>query len=183
MISPQLCTKQLTSHFRERSTGKGEGKFLLYFFLNYKLNIMSDSKKRAVSTLDQLKNMTTVVADTGDFAGRYRLWSVRVTFSWPADSPTSRLLCHCYVNWYARKVFYVVLFIQHFFCELHKFAIVWNFRVVTLINPGFHWRRGSWSFLTCRPNSTNFKIYIPRFTGPHFNFSFTTSVYLSIKVY
>lgn len=31
----------------------------------------SSPKKRAISSLDQLKNMTVVVADTGDFAGKY----------------------------------------------------------------------------------------------------------------
>lgn len=30
---------------------------------------MSDAKKKATSVLDQLKNVTTVVADTGDFEG------------------------------------------------------------------------------------------------------------------
>lgn len=30
----------------------------------------SSPKKRAISSLDQLKSMTVVVADTGDFAGK-----------------------------------------------------------------------------------------------------------------
>lgn len=30
---------------------------------------MSEAKKKATSVLDQLKNVTTVVADTGDFEG------------------------------------------------------------------------------------------------------------------
>lgn len=33
------------------------------------LSKMSTPKKQALSALDQLKNVTTVVADTGDFEG------------------------------------------------------------------------------------------------------------------
>lgn len=39
----------------------------------------SSPKKRAVSSLDQLKSMTVVVADTGDFAGKCkRYWTYAI---------------------------------------------------------------------------------------------------------
>ena len=37
---------------------------------------MSDAKKVARSALDQLKDVTTVVADTGDFEGLYSTFHV-----------------------------------------------------------------------------------------------------------
>jgi len=33
-----------------------------------------DKKRQALSTLDNLKNITVVVADTGDFEGKFVVW-------------------------------------------------------------------------------------------------------------
>lgn len=73
MNTPSKKSKQVTSQFGEPDLREISAFVFVSSVFDYKIfSIMSESspKKRAVSSLDQLKSMTVVVADTGDFAGK-----------------------------------------------------------------------------------------------------------------
>lgn len=73
MITPSKKSKQVTSQLEGKNVREISAFVFVSSGFDYKIfSIMSESspKKRAVSSLDQLKSMTVVVADTGDFAGK-----------------------------------------------------------------------------------------------------------------